>query len=338
VGLSGYVAAQTGASTGQASGQRSDVVKIMHVNPANGTITVLSIPRDTVTTLLANQGLYGKANRLNVNFGTGPSLLAQTITANFGIPIAHTIVVGFAGIINAANAIGGVYMNFPYPAKDAYSALNIPHAGCQLITNFQALALVRSRHYEWFQNGIWNFDVTSDYGRIYRQNEFIKGMIQRAKGLYNPITINSFLSKLPTGIALDSRFSLSELVGLVIKFHSIDPANLLTYTLPTTPGSYGNLGSILLVQEPQMQQLLFKIFGSQLEKPTNPPPVNSAGATPSWTIPSATTTTTVKTSSIEIPSKGSFLVNLAASTNTPVTTTTVAPEGDQFFDPTPCTP
>jgi len=107
VGLSGYVAAQTGASTGQASGQRSDVVKIMHVNPANGTITVLSIPRDTVTTLLANQGLYGKANRLNVNFGTGPSLLAQTITANFGIPIAHTIVVGFAGIINAANAIGG---------------------------------------------------------------------------------------------------------------------------------------------------------------------------------------------------------------------------------------
>jgi len=163
-------------------------------------------------------------------------------------------------------------------------------------------------------------------------------MIQRAKGLYNPITINSFLSKLPTGIALDSRFSLSELVGLVIKFHSIDPANLLTYTLPTTPGSYGNLGSILLVQEPQMQQLLFKIFGSQLEKPTNPPPVNSAGATPSWTIPSATTTTTVKTSSIEIPSKGSFLVNLAASTNTPVTTTTVAPEGDQFFDPTPCTP
>src|ERR1019366_4356035 len=157
-GLSGAIAAQTGASTGQAAGQRSDVVKIMHVDPVKGTITVLSIPRDTVTTLLADQGLYGKANRLNVNFGNGPSLLAQTITANFGIPITHTVVVSFEGIINAAQSIGGVYLNFPYPAKDALSGLNIPHAGCQIVNNFQALALVRSRHYQWFQKGVWSTD------------------------------------------------------------------------------------------------------------------------------------------------------------------------------------
>ena len=332
-GLSGYIAAQTGASTGQAGGQRSDVVKIMHVDPTKGTITVLSIPRDTVTTLLANQGLYGKANRLNVNFGTGPSLLAQTITANFGIPIAHTVVVSFEGIINAAQSIGGVYMNFPYPAKDAFSGLNIPHAGCQIVNNFQALALVRSRHYQWYQNGTWSTDVTSDYGRIYRQNEFLKAMIDRAKGLYNPFTINGFISKLTTGIALDSNFSSGELIGLALKFHNLDPANLATYTLPTTPGSYGSLGSILLVQEPAMQKLLFQIFGSQLQKPTNPPPINSAGYSPGWTVPSSASTT----SSVVIPSTGTkFLVNVAASTAT--TTTTIPPEGDQYFDPTPCTP
>ncbi|NNN08532.1 MAG: LCP family protein [Acidimicrobiaceae bacterium] len=332
-GLSGYIAAQTGASTGQAAGQRSDVVKIMHVDPAKGTITVLSIPRDTVTTLLANQGLFGKANRLNVNFGTGPSLLAQTITANFGIPIAHTVVVSFEGIINAAQAIGGVYMNFPYPAKDAFSGLNFPHAGCQIVNNFQALALVRSRHYQWYQNGVWTTDVTSDYGRIYRQNEFLKAMIDKAKGLYNPFTINSFISKLTTGVALDSNFSAGELIGLAIKFHNLDPANLVTYTLPTAPGSYGNLGSILFVQEPTMQKLLYQIFGSQLQKPTNPPPVNSAGYSPGWTIP----TTTATTSSVVIPSTGAkFLVNVAASTAT--TTTTIPPEGQQYFDPTPCTP
>jgi LCP family protein required for cell wall assembly len=334
-GLSGFIAAQTGASTGQAGGQRSDVVKIMHVDPAKGTITVLSIPRDTVTTLLANQDLYGKANRLNVNYGNGPSLLAQTITANFGIPIAHTVVVSFEGIITAAQAIGGVNMNFPYPAKDAFSGLNIPHAGCQSVNNFQALALVRSRHYQWFEHGVWNTDVTSDYGRIYRQNEFLKAMINKAKGEYNPLTINSFISKLTTGIALDSNFSSSELIGLAIKFHNLDPANLVTYTLPTAPGSYGNLGSILLVQEPAMQNMLFQIFGSQLEKPTNPPPINSAGYSPGWTVP--TTTTTATTAAVVIPKSGSkFLVNLAASTAT--TTTTIPPEGDQYFDPTPCTP
>lgn len=335
-GLSGFIAAQTGASTGQAAGQRSDVIKIMHVDPAKGTITVLSIPRDTVTTLLANQGTFGKANRLNVNFGNGPSLLAQTITANFGIPIAHTVVVSFEGIINAAQSIGGVYMNFPYPAKDAFSGLNIPHAGCQIVNNFQALALVRSRHYQWFQNGAWSTDVTSDYGRIYRQNEFLKAMIDKAKGLYNPFTLNNFISKLTTGIILDSNFSSSELIGLAVKFHNLDPANLATYTLPTAPGSYGNLGSILLVQEPAMQTMLSQIFGSQLQKPTNPPPINSAGYSPGWTVP----TTTATTSAVVIPQSGTkFLVNVAASTvSTVSTTTTISPEGDQYFDPTPCTP
>ncbi len=331
-GLTGFVAQQTGASTGAVSGQRSDVIKIMHVDPAKGTVTVLSIPRDTVVTLLANQSIYGKFNRLNVNFQNGATLLTKTITADFGIPIAHTIVVSFAGIINAADAIGGVNMYFPYPAKDAFSGLNITHAGCQNITNFQALALVRSRHYQWFQNGVWNTDVTSDYGRIYRQNEFIKGMIAKAKGLYNPLTINNFMSKLPSGIALDSNFSFSELVGLVIKFHNLDPSNLLTYTLPTSPGSLGNLGSILFVQEPAMQTTLEKIFGSQLLKPTNPPPVDSAGDTPSWTP-----TTTAATSSVVIPKAGAkYLVNLAASSGTTPTTTTTLPEGDQFFDPYPC--
>ncbi len=189
---------------------------------------------------------------------------------------------------------------------------------------------MRSREYQWYQNGVWNHDTTSDYGRIYRQNEFIKAMISKAKGLYNPLTINNFLSKLPSGIAMDSNFSFNELLGLVVKFHNLDPTNLLTYTLPTAPGSLGNLGSILFVQEPAMQQTLEKIFGSQLLKPTNPPPVDSAGDAPSWTPTSSVATT----SAVHIPSTGKFLVNVAASTGT--TTTTIPPEGEQFFDPTPC--
>ena len=334
-GLSGYLAAQTGASSNAVAGQRSDVIKIMHVDPAKKTITVVSIPRDTVTTLLANQNKYGKFNRINVNYGDGPSLLAQTITANFGIPIAHTVVVSFLGVINAADAIGGVWMNFPYPAKDAFSGLNITHAGCQLVTSDTSLAVVRSRHYEWFQHGIWNFDVTSDYGRIYRQNEFLKAMIGKAKSLYNPLTISSFISKLAQGIALDSNFSSGELASLALKFHNLDPTSLQTYTLPTAPGSYGSLGSILFVQEPAMQNMLGQIFGAQLQKPTNPPPVNSYGATPSWGVPTATTatatTTSTSTSSMPVVAGSSFLVNLAA-------TSSILPEGDQYFDPAPCTP
>ena len=91
-GLTGQVAApDRGLDRVRSAGQRSDVVKIIHVDPRPGRSRSLSIPRDTVVTLLANQNLYGKFNRINVNFGSGPSLLVQTITANFGIPITHVV-------------------------------------------------------------------------------------------------------------------------------------------------------------------------------------------------------------------------------------------------------
>ena len=170
-GLTGFVARRTGASTGAVSGQRSDVVKIMRVNPAKGTVTVLISARDTVVTPLAHQSIFGNFNRLDVNFQNGATHLTWTITAIVGIPIAQTIVVSFAGIINAADAIGVANVSFPYPAKDAFSGPNFTHARCENITNFQARADARRRDFQGFHNGAWNTDVTSDYGRKCPQNE-----------------------------------------------------------------------------------------------------------------------------------------------------------------------
>jgi LCP family protein required for cell wall assembly len=333
-GLTGAVAKQTGASTGSVAGQRSDVVKIMHVDPSAGTITILSIPRDTMTTLLANTSLYGKFNRINVNYGSGPSLLVQTISANFGIVINHVIQVSFGGLINAADAIGGVYLDFPYPAKDAYSGLKITHAGCQLVTGFQALAVARSRHYQYFQNGQWYSDGTSDFGRIDRQNAFLRAMISKIKGLgiLNPIAFNNFLSQIPQGITIDSHFSLGELIGLALRFHGFNPAAMKTYTLPTTSSVDPAVGDVLFVAQPLAQQLLVNIFGSQLIAPTNPPP-NSSLQTPMPPPVAPTTTTTVAKSATTVKRTGTTVKR-----TTPVTTTTNPTNVVPYFDPTPCTP
>ena len=348
VGLSGLTARQTGATSGQAAGQRSDVVKIIHVDPDAGTISMVSIPRDTMVTLLANQSLYGQFNRINVNFGNGPSLLAQTITANFGIPIHQTIVVSFAGLINAADALGGVYLDFPYPAWDPNSGLRILHPGCQLVQGFQALAVTRSRHfyynvdhaktfpdlndsYDQLYNLGWIYDGTSDFGRIDRQGDFLRAMVDQAKKLYNPFTINSFLSKLPEGITLDQSFSLNELIGLAVRFHSINANAILTYTLPTFAANNTALGDVLFVDQPYAQQQLVRIFGNELESPTNPPP-NAAlqsVAPPYVAVTPSTTTTTTVPSTKKKHSTGT----------TTTTTTTLNPTLSQpNFDPRPCEP
>jgi len=341
-GLTGQVAKQTGASSGSVSGQRSDVVKIIHVDPVAGTITMLSIPRDTVVTLLANQNLFGRFNRINVNYGSGPSLLTQTITANFGIPISHVIQVSFAGLINAADAIHGVYLDFPYKSRDPYSGLNIRHPGCQLVSGFQALAVARSRHFYYsphntawpkgnpsygqIVNAGWIYDGTSDYGRIDRQNAFLRAMLARVKGdLFNPVALNGFFANIPQGVTLDSTFSLNELIGLALKFHSINPAAIKTYTLPTS-GGVMNGADVLFVQQPYAQQLLVNIFGSTLLSPTNPPP-NAALQTP---MPPTVATTTTIVNHTTTTVKG--------HSHTPVTTTTNPTLAVPAYDPVPCTP
>jgi LCP family protein required for cell wall assembly len=339
-GLSGFLAAQTGATVGGVAGQRSDVVKIIHVDPTAGTISIVSIPRDTMTTLLANQSLYGKFNRINVNFGSGPSLVAQTLTANFGIPINHTIVVSFAGLMNAAIAVGGVHLRFPYTSHDPYSGLRVTHPGCQLVTGFEALALARSRHFyysptdkQWPVGGNhlsdsqlladgWYYDGTSDFGRIKRQDAFLNALINRAKTIYNPLTLNALLSKIPEGISLDSNFGLNELIGLALKFHHLQPGAIRYYTIPTVSGVAPGFGDVLFVNQPAAQQMLVQVFGSQLQAPTNPPP-NAQLQTPMppvVTIPPSTTTTTVK----------------GTKKTTTVTTSTVPQDINSSFNPSPC--
>jgi LCP family protein required for cell wall assembly len=347
-GLTGAVAAQTGASSDSVGGQRSDVIKIIRVNPTLRTITILSIPRDTEVTLLANQALYGNYNRINVNYANGPALLVRTIKANFGITINHVIQVNFDGLINAAVAIGGVYLDFRYPAIDPNSGLEIKHAGCQLIDGAAALEVARSRHYYYAPSGhptwpnriafrnmtddeinneILNdgfvYDPTSDFGRIDRQTSFLRAMFNRVKGrLDDPIAINSFLAALPKGVTIDDTFSLNEIIGLALKFHSYNTNAMQTYTLPEVPAVV-NGADVETVEEPQAEQMLVSIFGSTLLRPTNPPP-NAAGQVIAPPVIAPTTTTTVRTST--------------KHHHTPTTTSTNPTLALPAYDPVPCSP
>jgi len=350
-GLTGAVAVQTGAGGGSVVGQRSDVIKIVRVDPSARTITILSIPRDTEVTLLANQALYGQFNRINVNYANGPSLLVQTIKANFGITINHVVQVNFNGLINSAVAIGGVYLDFRYPAIDPNSGLEITHTGCQLINGAAALEVARSRHYYYALNGhpVWPnrqefkhmtdaainneilndgfvYDGSSDFGRIDRQTSFLRAMFERVKSkLDNPVAMNGFLSNLPTGITIDNTFSLNELIGLALKFHSYNTNAMQTYTLPEIPAVV-NGADVEVVQQPEAQQLLVNIFGNTLQRPTNPPP-NAASQTPMPPVIAPTTTTTVRTTTTT--------KHHHAPTTTPTINPTLAVPP---FDPVPCSP
>ena len=321
-GLTGSMAAQAGAS--QVTGQRSDVDQIWHLDPGAGTVQIISIPRDTLVSMgtLANQ--EGRFNRINTAYGNGPAPLVNLIQSNFGIPINHVIQVSFDGFVGATNALGGVWMNFPYPAQDAYSGLNITKPGCQLLDGTQALAVARSRHFEYEVNGQWLSDGTSDFGRIHRQGTFLRSLVDAAKSKVSPFTLNAFLGSLPAGVTLDSSMSLLDVLDLGYHFHSLNPATISTQTLPTTSiGAVDPWGDVLFVDQPAAQQMLVSVFGSQLMTPSTPPPNTSLESVPPPTITPTTQPPTAP------PSSGG-----GAPAASPTATTTTLPP----FDPTPCSP
>jgi LCP family protein required for cell wall assembly len=318
---------QAFGSAQQVTGQRSDVVQLWRVTPSTKSIQVMSIPRDTVVTMLPpDNSQYGTYNRINASFNTGANQLVKTITANFGIPINHVVQVDFSGFQNSVNALGGIHMNFPYPAKDAYSGLNITTPGCQLLNGAQALAVARSRHYEYYANGYWHYDGTSDFGRIQRQDVFLKSMIQSAKSKVNPFTVNAFIGSIHEGVTIDDGFGFNELIGLAVNYRSFDPSQLQGQTLPTVSSSaFGGLGDVLTVTQPATQQMLVNIFGSSLQTPSNPPP--DANGVPHQ--PPTITPTTIASSTAASRSG-------AAAGSAATTTPTMPPPPS--FNPTTCNP
>jgi LCP family protein required for cell wall assembly len=304
-----------------AGGQRSDVVKIVHIVPATGAVSVLSIPRDTMVAVAGDTSEIGKYNRINATYNTGPDQLVQTIEADFGIPIEHTVQLNFEAFEGAVDAIGGINVSFPYPAKDSYTGLDITQTGCQHLNGGYSLALARSRHYEYLKDGYWQYDGTGDYGRIQRQNTFLKALINQAETRYSPLTLNAFIGSVVQGVTIDSTFTVSDLISLARQFHTFSSNSLATATLPTySEGSslFSSFGAVLYVQQPQANQVITQFLGEAPATPLTPPPG------PDGVVP----TTTLPTSSSTVATGGS-----TPATSSPSSTTTTI---ETDFDPTPC--
>lgn len=231
-------------------GQRSDVILLIRINPATSSASMLSIPRDTAVTLAGSQ----HTQKINVAFDTGPSELVQTINQTFGIQINHVVQVTFSGVMDVDNAVGGVCMNFPYPARDgspsgygSESGLNIPTAGQHVLSGDQALALLRSRYYRYYKDGYWHSEGTGDIGRIIRQHTFLRALASKAlhEAISNPIKANSLANDAVHDVTVDSSFSSNGILGLVTEMRNLHPASIPSWTLPTTQGYSYYLGDYL---------------------------------------------------------------------------------------------
>ncbi len=233
----------------EVAGQRSDSIILVRIDPKTKSLALLSIPRDT---LVAVPG-YG-TTRINTAFNSGtPSLLVGVLDHDFGIQINHVAVFNFDTFRAVADAVGGVEQYFPTPAKDSYSDLSIETAGCVNLSGNRALAFVRSREYEYYLDGQWQYQLfpESDLARIQRQQAFFKALARKAKQVAptNPIALNGVIAGITKNLTVDSSFSNSLIIKLAQDFRSANLSTIPSYTYPTV-----NSTSVSGALDPNIQQ------------------------------------------------------------------------------------
>ena len=186
--------AQLFGSPQEVGGARSDVTMVLHLDPASGVASLLSIPRDLFVPLPPHS-MSGAVGKIDAALNDGPDNLVAAISGSLGIPIDHYVSINFDQFQNVIDAVGGISMNFPMPLKDSLSGLNVTRTGCQLLNGFQALAVVRARHLEYSTNGQWYYDPLSDLSRIRRDQTFLRVLVTtiKTKGLNNPLRAEAVL-------------------------------------------------------------------------------------------------------------------------------------------------
>jgi LCP family protein required for cell wall assembly len=307
-------------NSSNAGGQRSDVIMIARVVPSLHQVKILSIPRDTYVNIPGSSDVSGP-NRINSAFSSGPDLLIKTIKQSFGITINDYAEIGFPGFSGMVSALGGIYLNFPNPVRDAYSGLNIKTTGCQLVGGGQALSLVRSRHLFYESSGAWLADPGSDWSRIQRQDAFFHALIPKLHGVAtSPTGLNGLLGAMTGDVTIDKSITEGTLLSLSRDFNSSNGAPLTTETLPTIPYTTAGGASVLIPAATQDEAMIssFLAFGGT--------------TTTSFTSPNGPPLTAVLTAAESVPVTVTTIPS-SANPNDVVSNTTPDP-----WNPTPCVP
>jgi LCP family protein required for cell wall assembly len=234
-------------SAQEQTGQRSDTIMIAHVEPGGAGGFIVSIPRD----LWVDIPQMGES-KINAAFNAGPQRVIETIEQNFNVPIGHYLEVDFAGFHKIVDAIGSVPIYFPAPARDVKSGLLVDDAGCQRLGGDQALAYVRSRFYEYLENGEWRADPTSDLGRIRRQQYFMRTLAHEVMdtSARRPWKANQLLDSVLSSLSRDPELRFSDLRSLGRMMRGPDGVPVEMTTLPVRPERIGGQDALVLDDAP----------------------------------------------------------------------------------------
>ena len=234
---------------GDFEGERADVAILLQVFPGEGRLQMLSLPRDLKVLW------EGSARKLNATFALGGAAgIIETVQSETGIPIHHYLQVDFAGFAGIVDAVGGIRMTFPFPARDLKSGFEVS-AGTRLLDGETALALARSRKYQELRGGDWVSIDADDIGRTVRQQDLLLAMVTQ---IDRPSTIAGYgelLDALGRFVITDNALDSDDIIQLAWELRSIDSDDLDSITLPVNITIEGGV-SYVVERQPDANEVI----------------------------------------------------------------------------------
>lgn len=162
-------------------GTRSDTIIIASINLDTGEVKLISVYRDTYLNL--GNDSYNKCNAAYAR--GGPEQAISMLNANLDLDITDYVTVGFGGLIDAIDSLGGIEMeimeseithlnNYQLCMSEEMGVDYIPitKTGVQLLNGMQATAYCRIR-----------YTKGDDFRRAQRQRDVLGAMMIKAKGV-----------------------------------------------------------------------------------------------------------------------------------------------------------
>lgn len=219
---------RTGVSTvllvgTDAGGTRTDTLMLLTVNRPARSLSLVSIPRDTLVnggyTVPKINSVYGA----NSGGSVGMDMLLTRVAECIGFRPDGYILVRLEAFEELVDTLGGVEFDVPMdmyyndPSQDLYIDLK---AGKQTLSGEEALGVVR------FRSGY----ADADLGRVQVQRDFLSAMLKQAVSaegvIKSPILLQTLMEN------MDSDLSASHYLWLAESLLVADRSDIQTATLP----------------------------------------------------------------------------------------------------------
>ncbi|WP_240796314.1 LCP family protein [Streptomyces sp. RFCAC02] len=236
---------------------RADVQILLHVAADRSNATLISIPRDTQVPIPEctdpeTDEVYPAQESASINtamYYGGPGCVVATWKELTGAWIDHFIMVEFEGVVDMADAIGGVPVCVDANMQDPKTGLRLEE-GDNILEGDDALQWLRTRY---------AFEDGSDVGRTKAQQMYLSNMVEELQGsasLTDPGQLMDLAEAAVDALTVDDSLgSVQALYSLGSDLRNIPNDRINMVTLETLPDP--NNPEVTVVPDPEPMDALF---------------------------------------------------------------------------------